>query len=125
MAVVTMVVMVVLAFVMPEPFGVPDRIGLVVFGAIVAGLLHLVGRPKVTATQRGLEVQNALRRHTYEWPEVVRVNMNVGEPWPTLDLADGSSVGAMGIQGSERERCAKAIGELRTLLKEHGEAPDR
>jgi hypothetical protein len=31
----------------------------------------------------------------------------------------------MGIQGAERERCAKAIAELRALLKEHGEAPDR
>lgn len=120
-----MVVMVTLAIVMPPPFGVADRIGLVIFGGIVAGLLHLVGRPRVVAATTGLTVINSLRTHRYEWAEVVRVNMNAGEPWPTLDLADGSSVGAMGIQGAERERSAKAVAELRTLLKQYGEAPDR
>lgn len=120
-----MVVMVTLAVVMPAPFAPADRIGLVAFGGLVAGLLHLVGRPRVVATRQGLTVINSLRTHQYEWAEVVRVNMSVGEPWPTLDLADGSSVGAMGIQGAERDRAAKALGELRALLKQYGEAPDR
>lgn len=125
MASVALATMVTLAIVIAPPFRLADRIGLVLFGALVAAVLHLIGRVRVIADDRGLTVVNVLRTHRYEWAEVVGVNMGIGEPWPTLDLADGSSVGAMGIQGAERDRAAKAIGELRALLQRYGEAPDR
>ncbi|MGH3388496.1 MAG: PH domain-containing protein, partial [Actinomadura sp.] len=96
--------MTVLAFVVAPTFRFADRVGLVVFGLAVAGVLHLLARCRVEADERGLTVVNAIRRHRYDWAEVLGVTMAEGEPWPTLDLADGSSVGAMGIQGAERER---------------------
>ncbi|MCW2898153.1 MAG: hypothetical protein JWO67_418 [Streptosporangiaceae bacterium] len=119
-----MLVMIVLAIVVPPPFGLADRIGLVVFGILVVGLLHVIARSRVVADERGLTVVNPLRTHRYDWAEVLRANMAEGDPWPTLDLADGTSVGAMGIQGSEGQRARKAITELQALLHERGEAPE-
>lgn len=116
--------MTVLAIVVAPTFGFADRVGLVVFGLLIAGVLHLVARCRVEADERGLTVVNAVRTHRYDWAEVLGVTMAEGEPWPTLDLADGSSVGAMGIQGTERERARKAIAELTALLHERGEAAE-
>ncbi|MEU9885626.1 PH domain-containing protein [Sphaerisporangium sp. NPDC051011] len=116
---------VVLAVVLPPPFKLPDKIGLVLFACLVAFILHLLGRLRVEADERGVTVVNAIRVHRYEWPEVLGVTLPDGEPWPKLDLADGSSVGAMGIQGTEKDRSHKAVAELRALIHKYGEAPDR
>jgi hypothetical protein len=116
--------MTVLAFVVAPTFQFADRVGLVAFGLLIGGVLHLLGRCRVEADEHGLTVVNAIRTHRYDWAEVLGVTMAEGEPWPTLDLADGSSVGAMGIQGAERERARKAIAELTALLHERGEASE-
>ncbi|WP_344937831.1 PH domain-containing protein [Sphaerisporangium flaviroseum] len=124
-AMVMIVGSIVLAVLLPPPFKLPDRIGLVAFGCLVAFILHLLGRLRVEADEGGITVVNAVRVHRYEWPEVLGVSLPEGEPWPKLDLADGSSVGAMGIQGTEKARSQKAVGELRALIHHYGEAPDR
>jgi hypothetical protein len=49
------------------------------------------------------------------------VSMAEGAPWPTLDLADGSTVAVMGIQSSDGERANRALAELATLIRERGE----
>ncbi|GAA1275225.1 hypothetical protein Psi02_02290 [Planotetraspora silvatica] len=125
LAVVMVVGAVVLALILPEQFRLPDRLGLVVFGCLVAGLLHLLGRTRVVADERGITVVNPLRVHRYEWPEILDVTMVEGDPWPKLDLANGLSLGAMGIQSTERERSRKAVSELSALIHDRGEAPDR
>ncbi|MEV7971367.1 PH domain-containing protein [Sphaerisporangium sp. NPDC088356] len=124
-ATVMVVGSIVLAVLLPPPFKLPDKIGLVVFGCLVAFILHLLGRLRVEADERGVTIVNAVRVHRYEWPEVLGVNLPEGEPWPKLDLADGSSVGAMGIQGAEKGRSQKAVTQLRALIHQYGEAPDR
>ena len=40
-----------------------------------------------------------------------------GAPWVTLDLDDGTTVSAMGIQGSDGARAQTALRELRAVLK--------
>jgi hypothetical protein len=116
--------MITLALVIAPPFGIVDRLGLVAFGMLISAILHTLARSKVVADELGLTVVNPLRTHRYDWAEVLRVTMVQGDPWPTLDLADGTSVGAMGIQGSEGERARKAITELQALLRERGEASE-
>ncbi|GLW97279.1 membrane protein [Microtetraspora sp. NBRC 16547] len=125
MAAVMVVGSVILAVILPEQFHLPDRIGMVLFGCAVAAVLHLLGRLRVEADERGIKVVNALRTHRFEWAQVLDVNLVEGDPWPKLDLADGHSVGAMGIQGAEKARSRKAVSELRALIHAHGEAPDR
>jgi hypothetical protein len=81
-------------------------------GAVGWGLV----RCRVTATRTGLEVVNGYRTHHYEWPEVLAVHMTPGAPFPTLDLADGTSRPAMGIQASDGDRARLAVRQLRALV---------
>jgi len=67
-------------------------------------------------------VVNALRTHRYTWPEVLDVTLLESDPWPKIDFSDGLTVGAMGIQGSEKARARRATAELAALIKAKGEA---
>jgi len=122
LAAVVVAGMVVLAVAMPSNWALGDRIGLVVIGLMVAGVLHMLARSRVTADDRGLTVVNGLRTHEYEWAEVLGVSMGEGAPWPTLDLADGTTLPTMGIQASDGDRARRAVAELATLVHERGEA---
>lgn len=113
--------MVVLAVVVAPQFKLFDRVLMVLFALGAAWVLHMLARCRVAADASGLTVVNAFRTRRLEWPEVVDADMTVGEPWPTLDLADGTSLGAMGLNGAERDRCAGQLAELRALLVRHGE----
>lgn len=124
LATVVVAGMVVLAVAMPATWGLGDRIGFVVIGLIVAWILHVLARSRLTADDRGLTVVNGLRTHEYEWAEVLGVSMAEGAPWPTLDLADGSVVAAMGIQASDGDRARRAVAELSAMVHEHGEAAE-
>ncbi|WP_433478380.1 PH domain-containing protein [Spirillospora sp. CA-142024] len=116
--------MVVLAVVVAPQFKLLDRILMIAFGAFIAWILHMLARCRVAADEAGLTVVNAFRTRRLEWPEVVDVSMSVGEPWPTLDLADGTSIGAMGINGAEKTLAARQVAELQTLLRARGETPE-
>ncbi|MDF5756837.1 PH domain-containing protein [Spongiactinospora sp. TRM90649] len=113
---------VVLAIALPAPFGLADKAFMVILGCVFAGVLHLLGRCRVEADDRGVTLVNALRTHSYTWPEVLDVTLVDGEPWAKIDFADGSTVGAMGIQGSEKERARRQVAELTALIHERGEA---
>ncbi|KAB2343134.1 PH domain-containing protein [Actinomadura rudentiformis] len=116
--------MIVLAVMVAPQFKLFDRILIIVFGLVVAWVLHMLARCHVAADESGLTVVNAFRTRRLEWPEVLDVTMSVGEPWPTLDLADGTSFGAMGINGTEKALAARQLAELQALVRQRGEAPD-
>ena len=124
LAAAIVITMVTLAIAVAPPFALVDRVGLVLFGLAIAAVLALLGRCRITADAAGLTLVNPLRTRRLAWAEVVGVAMGEGEPWPTLDLADGSTVSAMGIQRSDGERARQALAELRVLVRERGEAPD-
>jgi hypothetical protein len=113
---------VVMAVFIAEPFKLPDRVALVAFGCAVAFVLHLLGRVRVEADEEGITIVNAVRTHRYTWPEILEVTLLVGDPWPRIDFSDGRTIGAMGIQGSEKPRARRATAELEALIRERGEA---
>ncbi|GAA2280569.1 PH domain-containing protein [Nonomuraea roseoviolacea subsp. roseoviolacea] len=121
-AVVVVVGAVLMALFIAEPFMIADRIAFVAFGLAVAWVLHLLGRVRVQADDEGLTIVNVLRTHRYTWPEVIDVTLLVGDPWPRIDFSDGRTIGAMGIQGSEKARARRATAELAALIRERGEA---
>ncbi|MEV0201482.1 PH domain-containing protein [Nonomuraea sp. NPDC050691] len=121
-AVIVVAGAVVMALFIAEPFMLADRIAFVAFGLAVAWVLHLLGRVRVEADEDGLTIVNVLRTHRYTWPEVIDITLLVGEPWPRLDFSDGRTIGAMGIQGSEKARARRATAELAALIRERGEA---
>lgn len=89
-----------------------------VIGFILVGLalLYALARSKVVASTRGIALVNGYRRHAYVWAEVIAIRMPPGAPWPTLDLADGTVVSAMGIHGSDGGRAQTAVRQLKALL---------
>ena len=89
-----------------------------VFTMFLLGFLCLYAliRSRVQAQADRLVIVNGYRRHEYDWAEVVAVRLNPGAPWVSLDLADGSSAAAMGIQGSDGARAKAAVRDLRLLL---------
>jgi hypothetical protein len=101
-----------------------DRVLMVVFGLAVAWVLHMLARCRVVADDAGLTVVNAFRTRRLAWPEVLGVSMVEGDPWPTLDLADGTSIGAMGVNGAEKALAARQLAELKALLRTRSETPD-
>jgi hypothetical protein len=115
---------VIMAVLIAEPFKLPDRVAIVAFGCAVAYVLHLLGRVRVEADEEGITIVNALRTHRYTWPEILEVTLLVGDPWPRIDFSDGRTIGAMGIQGSEKPRARRATAELEALIRERGEAKE-
>jgi hypothetical protein len=89
---------------------------IVLIAAMAVAIAWGLYRCRVTATSSGLEVVNGYRTHHYEWPEVLAVHMPPGAPFPTLDLADGTSRPTLGIQSSDGDRARQAVRELRTLV---------
>jgi hypothetical protein len=91
--------------------------GTILFLALlVFAVGYAMARSRVVASADRLVVVNGYRRHDYEWAEVVAVHLPPGAPWAVLDLADGTSQPAMGIQGSDGGRARAAVSELRQLI---------
>lgn len=98
-----------------------ERASFVVVAALFLAVLGLLSRPRVTATQDGVTVVNLTTTRHLEWAEVIRVNLRPGDPWVRLDLADGTSLPAMGIQpGIAREQAIADARALRALTEQHG-----
>lgn len=116
---------VVIAVLLPSdgarPWHTTDRIWLVLTGLLVAGVLTLLSRPKVAADQDGVTVVNLTTRRRLAWAQILRVNLRPGDPWVLLDLADGTSLAAMGIQpGIGRARALRDARALRALAEAYG-----
>ncbi len=96
-----------------ERLGPGERLSFVFTGALLFGVLVLLSRPKVVADESGVTVVNIAGRRRLAWAEIVRVNLRPGDPWVFLDLSDGTSLPALGIQpGIAKQR---AISDARTL----------
>lgn len=81
-----------------------------------AGAMNALVRSRVVAERDRLVVVNGYRRRELDWAEVVAVRLPPGAPWVTLDLADGETMAAMGIQGSDGDRARRAVRQLRALV---------
>jgi len=98
-----------------------ERVSFVVTGLLFLGVLLLLSRPRVTAGEDGVTVVNLTSKRRLEWAEVLRVNLRPGDPWVTLDLADGTNLPAMGIQpGIARQQALTDARTLRALAERHG-----
>ena len=102
-----------------ESFTFFQRATLIAMFATGVVLGHALGRCRVDAEEAGLRVVNGYRTHVLSWPQVVAVRMRPGNPWATLDLADGTSLAVMGIQGSDGARASAQVRRLRALIAQH------
>ena len=75
-----------------------------------------LARSRVVAEPDKLVVVNGYRRREYDYAAVVDASLAPGAPWVPLDLHDGTTASAMGIQGSDGARAQTALRELRAVL---------
>lgn len=101
-----------------EPLTPGERVSFVFTGALLFGVLALLARPKVVADESGVTVVNITSKRHLEWPEVLQVNLRPGDPWVFLNLSDGTSLPALGIQpGIARQRAVADARTLRALVE--------
>lgn len=100
-------------------FSPSEKGTLIFFGLLIVVLVHALTRSRVQVRDDGLTVVNGYRRRDFDWAQVIAVHMPRGAPWVTLDLADGSTCSAMGIQASDGARARAAVRQLRALLASH------
>ena len=98
----------------------PFQIGtIVVLSLGFAALGWGIARSRVEAREEGMRVINGYRVHDYEWTDVLGITLRPGSPWAVLDLSDGTSTSAIGIQGSDGPRAARQVRQLRALAEQH------
>ncbi|WP_299542362.1 PH domain-containing protein [uncultured Streptomyces sp.] len=106
---------------MLEKMSAGERISFVFVAALFFGVLALLSRPKVVADDTGVTVVNITRTRRLAWAEILRVNLRAGDPWVFLDLSDGTSMPALGIQpGVAKQQAVRDARALRQLAEAHG-----
>ncbi|PZT73972.1 MULTISPECIES: PH domain-containing protein [unclassified Streptomyces] len=117
-------VITVVAFTLEQLSG-GERISFVFTALLFFGVLALLSRPKVVADEEGVTVVNLTRSRRLSWAQIVRVNLRVGDPWVFLDLSDGTSMPALGIQpGIAKQQAIRDARALRALAENRGTGTD-
>ena len=100
-------------------------------GTVIAMMLvgfvvgHALSRCRVDADEDGLTIVNGYRTHRLDWNQVVAVTLRPGNPWAVLDLSDGTTRSALGIQGSDGNRAVRQVRQLRALVEAHSASDPR
>jgi len=122
-AVAQAVVLLALAVLTPGDGPIPwhwyDRLGMVLLAVVIAYVLLLFARLHATPGPDGLVVRNVVNVTRLEWPQIVAVRFGGGDPWVTLDLADGDVLAVMAIQRADGEYGAAEARRLATLVAAH------
>ncbi|WP_406098691.1 PH domain-containing protein [Streptomyces sp. NBC_01013] len=117
-------VITVVAFTLEQLSG-GERASFVFTALLFFGVLALLSRPKIVADDSGVTVVNLTRTRRLSWAEIVRVNLRAGDPWVFLDLSDGTSMPALGIQpGIAKQQAIRDARVLRALAENRGTGKD-
>ncbi|MGW5635073.1 PH domain-containing protein [Streptomyces sp. NPDC003832] len=117
---VTIFVVITAVALLLEKLGPGERLSFVLTGALMFGVLAMLARVRVDADESGVTVVNIAGRRRLEWAEILRVNLRPGDPWVFLDLSDGTSLPALGIQpGIAKQRAIDDARTLRALAEAH------
>ncbi|RSS79523.1 PH domain-containing protein [Streptomyces sp. WAC06614] len=104
-----------------DRLGPGERISFVFTAVLMSSVLVLLSRPKVVADEDGVTVVNLTTKRRLAWAEILRVNLRPGDPWVFLDLSDGTSLPALGIQpGIAKAQAVSDARALRALAEERG-----
>ncbi|MFJ4965474.1 hypothetical protein EES43_03500 [Streptomyces sp. ADI96-02] len=108
-----------------ERLNTGERVSFIFVAALFLGVLALLSRPRVTADDSGVTVVNLTRTRRLAWEEILRVNLRAGDPWVFLDLSDGTSLPALGIQpGMAKQQAIRDARALRSLADSRGSRAD-
>ncbi|WOT38195.1 PH domain-containing protein [Streptomyces coeruleorubidus] len=104
-----------------------ERLSFVVTALLLDAVLLVLARPKVVADEDGVTVVNLTSKRRLEWAEILQVTLRAGDPWVFLNLSDGTSLPALGIQpGLAKQRAIADARALRALVETRSVAsPER
>jgi hypothetical protein len=98
-----------------EVFQTSDQIAMGLLGVFGAAAILLLTRPKVIADTEHVVVRNVIGGYDLPWSVITAVRFDRGQPWATLELADGDVVALMAIQATDKDHAVTAIRSLRGL----------
>ena len=101
-----------------DQFTFIQRVTVLAFGVAAAVAVYALARSRVVARDDGVTVVNGYRSRRFDWNQILAVTLRPGSPWALLDLSDGTSVPAMGIQGSDGSRATTQTRQLRALIEQ-------
>ncbi|MEU1405213.1 PH domain-containing protein [Streptomyces sp. NPDC005728] len=108
-----------------EHLGPGERLSFVITGALIFWVLAQLARVKVVADESGVTVVNIAGKRRLAWAEILQVNLRPGDPWVFLDLSDGTSLPALGIQpGIAKQHAIADARALRALAEAHSAASE-
>ncbi|MFF7046050.1 PH domain-containing protein [Streptomyces massasporeus] len=104
-----------------------ERVSFVFTALLLDAVLFLLARPKVIVDEDGVTVVNLTNKRRLEWAEILQVTLRPGDPWVFLNLSDGTSLPALGIQpGLAKQRAIADARALRALVEARSVAdPER
>ncbi|HET7385968.1 MAG TPA: PH domain-containing protein [Nocardioidaceae bacterium] len=98
-------------------FSLLERAMVIGLGVCFYAAGYALARSRLVARTDGVRVVNGYRVRRYEWNQILAVSLQPGSPWAVLDLSDGTSVPAMGIQGSDGGRASAQVRQFRQLVE--------
>jgi hypothetical protein len=101
---------------LPPPFTWVEKGQVVLVALLIAYALWRFARVRAIADGTGLVVHNLLRTTRLEWAQIVAVRLGGGNPWVSLDLADGDTLAVMAIQRADGEVAQGEAKRLATLV---------
>lgn len=101
-----------------DQFTIFQRGTVLFFGAAACVAGQALARSRIEASAGGATVVNGYKSRHYDWNEIVAITLGGGNPWAKLDLSDGTSVSAMGIQGSDGSRAMTQVKQVRALIRQ-------
>jgi hypothetical protein len=104
-----------------EKLGPGERLSFIFTAALIFGVLAMLARVKVVADDSGVTVVNIASKRRLDWAEIIQVNLRPGDPWVFLNLSDGTSLPALGIQpGIAKQQAITDARALRALVEARG-----
>ncbi|MFF7896452.1 PH domain-containing protein [Streptomyces sp. NPDC007907] len=95
-----------------------ERASFIFTALLLDAVLLLLARPKVAVDEDGVTVVNLTNKRRLEWAEILQVTLRPGDPWVFLNLSDGTSLPALGIQpGLAKQRAIADARALRALVE--------
>jgi hypothetical protein len=97
-------------------FQTADQVAMGLLGAVLAGAVLLLTRPRLRIGAAGVAVRNLFGYKLIPWPDVVDVSFPRGARWARVDLYDDEYIPVMAIQAVDKERAVAAMDRVRGLL---------
>lgn len=101
-----------------EPWTVLDMIWMNLLGILFGAALLRISDIQARPTAEGLVVKNMVRTRRFDWGQILGVTFSPegDDPWPLLDLTDGTTYAVMAIQHADGRRAHAEVARLRMLV---------